>query len=351
MEKKREIEFDILRIIAMLAVIITHVCVSQIHDLSVKSSDFIWLNIIRAAVTWDVPIFVMISGRFFLDPEKLFTLKKLYQKYIKRLVCAFCIWSAIYVVYNLIWGYWAENSIRIIWKECIFQFCTGPYHMWYVFMIVGLYIASPILRKIATDKKLMEYFIILFLIVQCAYQYAVRVPVIDELTTAVMSKTYFYITLGYSGYFVLGYYLYRYGIPKKMERCLLAVTFLLIIFSCIGTTIQSLNEGTLNEFISTYQTPNVIIESCGIYIWGITRFSKVKVSELTKKIINTLGNWGLGIYLCHALILEILCKTGITPTFITPVFGVSIMTVCVFMMSVLVIFCISKIPILKRNMM
>lgn len=351
MEKQREIEFDILRLIATIAVIMTHVCGTQIHDLQVSSSDFVWLNVIRAAVTWDVPIFVMISGRFFLDPNKQFTIKELYQKYIKRLIIAFLIWSFIYTIYYLGWGYLAGNDIRVIWKEAIYQFLTGPYHMWYMFMIIGLYVASPILKKIVNDKKIMEYFICLFMVSQFICQYAVKMPLIDEIATAVVNKAYFHIALGYCGYFVLGYYLYRYGVPKKIEKWLYVSTIVLIGLSCVGTTVQSMQDGVLNEFISTYQTPNVIIESCGIYVFFVKGKFKIKLTEKTEKNIITLGRWGLGIYLCHALVLEIVSKTGITPTFITPVLGVAIMTMVVFVISTLVVYVISKIPVLKRNMM
>lgn len=350
MAKQREVEFDILRFIATIAVIATHVCGSQIHDLAVTTTDFVWLNVIRAAVTWDVPIFVMISGRFFLAPERKCTIKVLYQKYIKHLVVAFGIWSAIYTMYYMLNGYFVGKNIFAMWKEYFFEFLTGPYHMWYIFMIVGLYVASPILRKIAEDKQLMEYFIILFLIAQFVQQYAVRMPLIGNIATTIVGKIYFHIALGYSGYFVLGYYLYRYGFSERITKWLYPVTVILILFSCVGTTIQSMQDGILNEFISTYQTPNVIIESCGIYMFFIKKKVKVQLNEKVKSIFAILGKWGFGIYLSHALMLEILSMTGLTPTFITPIIGVSLMTICVFAMSVFVVWIIEKIPVLRGYM-
>lgn len=350
MLKQRELEFDILRLIATVAVIATHVCGSQIHTLSVTSSDFIWLNIIQSAITWDVPIFVMISGRFFLDPEKKKSLRTLYQKSIKHLVIAFLIWSAIYTGYYILMGR-VDNDNVFMWKEYIYEFVTGPYHLWYIFMIVGLYVASPILRKITEEKQLMEYFIILFLVAQFLQQYGTRLPLIGVIVTAILGKTYFHIALGYAGYFVLGYYLYKYGVPSKLEKWIYTLTILLIVFSCVGTSLDSLHGGELNEFLSTYQTPNIIIESCGIYVFFIKHVAKIQFSNIAKKGLALFGRWGLGIYLSHALMLELLCKTGLTPTTFTPLFGVLVMTVCVLIMSIVLVAGLDRVPILKKYMM
>lgn len=350
MVKEREIEFDILRLIATIAVIATHVCGCQIHSLTVTSSDFIWLNIIRAAITWDVPIFVMISGRFFLDPEKKKSLSTLYQKSIKHLVVAFLIWSAIYTGYYMLMGWLGGGNSLSMWKEYVYEFVTGPYHLWYIFMIVGLYVASPILRKIAEEKQLMEYFIVLFLVAQFLEQYGRKLHLAGAFVTGILGKAYFHIALGYAGYFVLGYYLYKYGVSEKIKKWLYVLAPVLIVFSCLGTTLDSIRGGELNEFFSTYQTPNVIIESCGIYLL-LTKKIKIQLKEKAKKIVSTLGEYGLGIYFCHALMLEILSKTGLEPTFVTPVIGVSIMTICVFLMSVFVVSLICKVPMLKKTMM
>lgn len=349
--EKRQTEFDVLRLMATIAVIMTHVCGSEIHDISVTSSDFVWLNIIRAAITWDVPIFVMISGRFFLDSKRDLSIKVLYQKYIKRLIISFAIWSALYSVYYVT----STRSIGlgnapIEYKKYIFEFLTGPYHMWYIFMLVALYIVSPILRKIAENKTIMEYFIILFLISQFIQQYMIKMPGIGNIVNTIWGKTYFYMTLGYTGYFVLGFYLYRYGIPQKMEKILYIITVVLICFSCVGTTIQSVEKGALDEFISTYQTPNVIIESCGIYLFVIKRKVGRNFKSGIKSILEKLGRWGLGIYLSHALMLEIISISGITAIFIHPIIGVLLMTACVFAMSVFIVYILQKVPVLRKYM-
>lgn len=349
-KKKRQIEFDVMRVVAMFAVIVTHTCGVVIHDLSVNSSEFIVLNIIRAAITWHVPLFVMISGRFFLDPDKNISISDIFRKYISHIVIAFVIWSAIYTAYYM-WQAWISGeNIFSMWKQFVYQFITGPYHMWYVFMIIGLYIATPILRKITQDKKLMEYFIIIFILSQFLVLYATKMPVIGETLTAVLDKSNFHISLGYCGYYILGYYLYRYGIPEKFEKAMYVITVLLIVFCCVGKTLHSIYDGEENALISKYLTPNIIIESCGVYLFFMKKFGKIKMTSRVETLFIKLGKWGFGVYLSHAIVLEILTLLGMNPLFAFP-FGVIIMSVCTFVLSALLTFIIDKIPILKKYMM
>ena len=153
MIKQREIELDILRIIALLAVISVH-CTGMGHTDAVPMSDPAKqvLVFFDSIVTWQIPIYIMISGRFFLDPNRMVTKERLL-KAIWRIVIAFIVWDTIYQLYYIVSGTYSGLN----WKGIISEALTGPYHFWYMFMIAGLYAITPFLRKIAADKKLSEY--------------------------------------------------------------------------------------------------------------------------------------------------------------------------------------------------
>ena len=72
----REIELDLLRILAMLAVIIVHIGAGETDTLSHTDINWKILTFFGAVMTWQIPCFVMISGRFFLDPERTVTVKE-----------------------------------------------------------------------------------------------------------------------------------------------------------------------------------------------------------------------------------------------------------------------------------
>lgn len=70
---KRETELDILRLLAILAVIAMHAGGNQYLSPNFNSNHH---SMFVASIVWCVPVFFMISGRFFLDPSRDVTIKK-----------------------------------------------------------------------------------------------------------------------------------------------------------------------------------------------------------------------------------------------------------------------------------
>lgn len=60
---------DLLRVTAMLAVIVLHLAGSQLGNVPVGSVEFHVLNAYGGLTHWCVPVFVMLSGMFLLDPK------------------------------------------------------------------------------------------------------------------------------------------------------------------------------------------------------------------------------------------------------------------------------------------
>ena len=92
-------------------------------------------------MTWQIPIFVMILGRFFLDPERMVTIKKV-KSAILRLCIAFVVWNVIYQLFYIITG--LNSSLN--WKGIIVQSVQGPYHFWYI------YADRPVFAYTVTSK-------------------------------------------------------------------------------------------------------------------------------------------------------------------------------------------------------
>ena len=346
--KKRETELDILRLMATLAVILTHVCGGPIKTLSILDVDWQILNCFRAAITWDVPVFVMISGGIFLNPRKELSLKVLYCKYIKRLVVAFAFWSAIFQTYYAVYTT-HTSSVTLNWKGFLSEFLIGPYPFWYLFMLAGVYATIPFLKKITTDKKLTEYFLVLFFAFQVMLCYGQALPGIGYTVSSILGKMDFTFAIGFVGYFVLGYYLKAYDISKKVEYTLYALGIMLVPLCCYVTTKQSIINMEYTETFSKYLMPNIIIESAAIYTFFVKRVSKINFSERTVKIFSKLTEYGFGVYLVHALINELVGLTGWTAVTISPFISVPLLTIIVYGISLIATILIRKIPLIGKN--
>ena len=147
----RNISLDLLRIVATLAVVMLHTAKRVWYNIPVSTSGWYVSNIYLSAVRWAVPVFVMISGALFLTRE--IDIKKLYRTNILRMVTAFIFWSLFYA-----WLWWMEGLDA---KEAVKLFIQGNFHLWFLPMIMGIYMALPILKKITESKNLTRYFLLL----------------------------------------------------------------------------------------------------------------------------------------------------------------------------------------------
>ena len=170
--RERKVYLDVLRTLAIFSVVVIHVAANNWYSVDVASLDWQVFNVADSLVRWSVPMFVMISGELFLDPSRELPIRKLYSKNVLRIVIAFIVWSVAYVLFGL----YVTDSIHTK-SEIFAHFVKGEYHLWFLWMIVGLYIVPPILRHGTSSPKATRYFVIIALI------FSFCIPTIEEIAT------------------------------------------------------------------------------------------------------------------------------------------------------------------------
>ena len=337
--EKRQIELDVLRIIAMYAVVMVHACGMGTGNLSLNNVNRCILTYLSASLTWSIPVFVMISGRFFLDPERKVSIHRI-KKAIMRLCIAFMVWDVVYQFYYIITGVYSNLN----WKGVIVQLIQGPYHFWYMYMLVGVYLLIPFLQKITREKWLMEYFIILFLVFEFLANYGPLLPVFGGALSTISEYISFYFALGYSGYFIAGYYLYKYPLSKKFEILIYIIGFLFWVSAAGLTVLKSIYFGKHDELFIKFLMPNMAIVSFAIYTFFVKRVSKLRLSQSQVFLISKISQYSAGIYYIHALVLEILTLAGFTSVTISPIIMVPLISLLAIIISSIIICAIRKIP-------
>lgn len=144
MEKKRYFEYDILRILACFCVIMIHAAVfDQATMYKSTSWEYQWINIWGVFSRWAVPAFVMLSGMMILPKADESSIKQLMWRRVFRMLLVYVVWSAVYSAYNvyILNQVYAPTKLKTFIDGCF----SGELHMWYIPMIAGLYIASPLL--------------------------------------------------------------------------------------------------------------------------------------------------------------------------------------------------------------
>lgn len=338
----RQTELDLLRLIAMMGVIVMHIKLSG----TVPHTQFgsTMYHGIWASVTWCVPVFVMISGRFFLDPARSVSPRKIWKEQLPRIVTAFLFWSAVYQAYYILFG---ESTLN--WKGILSQYLIGPYHMWFLYMIVGLYAATPILRRISEDTSLTKYFLMLFFFAELLKEYGPYLPLVGSTIAYAAEKISLNTVLGFGGYYMLGWYLHRKELTKKQEAAIYTLGILSLCFTVFAASNLPIPVGQKQEFYQQYLKPNIILESAALYTLFVKRVSKARFSEKLSGWISLLAENCFGIYLIHALVNEFLGR-GSWKDAISPFLAVPILVVLIFTISAAIIIPLRRIPFVRKHL-
>lgn len=141
---------DVLRVLATCAVVLMHVLTgaTDVTDASIMPEYRSLLLSVMDLVTWCVPIFLLISGYLFLNPERTLTYPVMIKKYCRRIALAILLFGIPYAASELVV---AERTFRVMMiPEALKMTLTGHTwsHMWYLYLILFLYLITPLLKKV-----------------------------------------------------------------------------------------------------------------------------------------------------------------------------------------------------------
>lgn len=290
--------------------------------------DDYFLGLYKMLCQYAVPVFVLISGCLFLHPQKQINYRILFKKYVKRIALAILVFGLPMCMAEQVF----DGKFDIIKALC--NLLTGHCwdHMWYLYMIIGLYLLTPLVKPFvnnASNKTMLILFGILF--IMCSI-----LPTINGFgikTEGWMSFSNPYILLYLMGFFL-----------AYSEREYLSKTVLLIVAFICAVIIGIKFSMGINEII--YYDPVCICLACVIFLI-FKRF------DIKWKIADFLTPYCFGIYLFHPLFLNVIVKVfHFNPTdYIKACLGAPLMAICVFIMSFILCFLLRKIPLLRSHVL
>lgn len=337
--KKREINYDYLRALSCIAIIMLHVSGSYWGAVDTGNLEFLVMAVYNGLTRFAVPVFIMLSGAFVLDVSKENTITKCLRRFGK-LVLNFYLWSAFFafqgIGIKLLTGKVVTDEL---WKTSLQRFLWGHHHMWFVFLILGFYILVPILRTIVANKSITEYFLLLWI------GFRFIIPTISVwinwyLLDNWIAHLNLNILIGYLGYFILGYYIRKYGVSKKAQWGIYVLGICGLVYSLVQTVIQSRQLG---EVIETFYSPgtwNVLFFSLAVFVF----FGQRKEIHLWEKNITKVAECSFIIYMIHPFFLEKLNMLGITTLSFHYIISIPVLTFGIFILSYVVAMIIKKIP-------
>lgn len=296
--KERVVWVERLRIAAMLSVVMLHVLSKGISTMEVNTMEWEIYNAGRCFVKWGVPVFVMISGNFLLEKKET-TAQELKGK-IGHIFWVLVFWLCVYAGVSMFNYYLSHGTLnRTAAHGAVQILCFGYSHLWYLYMLLGLYVVLPFLRKL-TDKKLIEYYIILFVFFNVFYN------ILQNVELDIASDLLKFINLfqirnmsGFTGYLFLGYYLCHFEISKILKKVIYVCGILDFPISIFLTRIH---EG--NYFI-TDGNFSVVNFSTAVFVFLLHKeyVSNLENSQRKRMMVEKLSMLSFGIYLVHPAIL------------------------------------------------
>jgi len=382
-KKPHLVWIDCARWIAMFLVVVCHACdpFNCAPD-SVSNPEFlrwgaIWGSLLRPSV----PLFVMITGALLL-PVREPTLGQFYKKRLPRVLFPFLIWSVIYTLSPWIFSLLSDsaevaknltttffpysgfmnggNGPETTLVSALKTLATVPFsfnyfsvHLWYVYMLIGLYLYLPIFS--AWVEKASEKSKFIFLGIWGA---TLLLPYANVFLTPLLpfGEGYlfgtcswnafglFYAFAGFNGYLLLGHVVANFAQKISLKKTLalalpifVAGTLLTFagffwvrlagsldnpaVFNALGgndglsgalasaaqslagtdaaqisAIAESFRREPMVELFWTYCSLNVVLSSFALFLI----IAKIHIAEgrLTR-FLATLGKLGFGVYLVH----------------------------------------------------
>lgn len=341
-KSKRIAYFDFLRVFATFAIMIQHIDPYGSRDPS--TAEYRVRLIFDLLTRCGVPLFLMISGALFLGSES--SIKRIYTHNIFRIVAAFAFWSALYaVVRTVIFGYGTINMV--------IEFFFGHYHMWFMFLIIELYIFTPILRKVVSSWKTGKYLLIILLV------YASLIPMLTNSVTLVSSKLGDLVGRTFQGYFrnkfhmgvfyfVLGYYLSKCQLTVCRRRWIYAMGVLGLLISGFGSyALAKIGVAELPLLNNYYIT--IVAFTSAVFVFARSHCSFDRMKGWAVSFILKLSKYSFGAYLVHALVLEMIDHyIGYEVFQIGPIFSLLLLFLNVCVVSFAISAIINHIPFIKK---
>jgi len=315
----------LLRIVGILCVVLLHMK-SYFH---MESSDVLSrqvLSVVYACCFWAVPAFVVLSGYHVISNLDTIDVGEYYRKRVARLAAKAFFWGAFFTLVCSVIGHgmssWWHDWLR----------CRPFFHLWFVFMLVGLYALAPICSKALANVYVMAGAVVV----------QVFVMVNPVLFDSPFWQCPALISLPYVVPFLLGGLVARCRIGRRLGRISVVVSvnyFAIVAFVW-------LNDGKLGFY--------PVCHYLGFFglmggLSAVVSLLYVGKSFSPKACIRLfrVSRLVFGVYVVHPLVMTALLKV-FPLAFSSGAFGVALGWACVCLASFVLVALMLKVPLLRR---
>ena len=330
-DEKREIWLDWLRVTACFMVMATHSCepfyLGGEGSLILTKADALWVSILNVIPRAAIALFIFTSS--YLQFPLHYSAGEFFKRRAKRILVPFIFWS---LVYAFVWGEPVQNLKDLIWN---FNYAAG--HLWFVYMLIGVYLIMPLLSPWAekVGKRELQVYLAIWLfttLIPLIRQWvggpapvmygpsgipnAARYPLWGEASWNAYGV--FYYLSGFIGYLLLGLY-FRIFVGRLSWGRTLAIAipsflagFAICHFGFLGRVAADAHgvfpvEGPVG-LAALWEGPwlNDTFGVALMTLGWILVFRKIETGgRFYERVLLPVSKASYGMYLCHMLLLGI----------------------------------------------
>ena len=311
--KSRKLSYDVIRIVAVCMVLMVHVSGYMVlYHTDPTSREFVVGNIFNGISRAGVPLFLMLTGALLLNEDKAFNPKTFYKTSFVWMALLLVGWTVAYgafyaIAFPLLHHQavdWSGVPLSM-WNYAI-RLPTMYPHLWYLFMVVGLYLMIPVLRLFVKreNKNYILGIILAFVLVKLLpVTFAIFTRNSSTTLAMIVDKFHLEPVTGFLGYVLTGWYITNVKLIKPLRRTLYLLALLAVITAIL--TVQN-NIQTDSAVRSWFYEPLTLPS----FLYGLGLFVLLEdwcgKRQTKSRFVKMLSKNAFGVYIIHAFWMEML---------------------------------------------
>jgi surface polysaccharide O-acyltransferase-like enzyme len=297
-EKARSIQYiNRLRILAIYAVVTAHVAMGLTMRMRPFTTNWwlgCWLFYIAHAA---IPIFVMISGALLLGNERQESAMEFYKRRLYRAGIPLVFWTIIYLIVRQV-----VDGEHLTTRSIAALILTGDpyYHLWFLYMIAGLYLVTPVLRtfvRLASQRDRLFVIVVILLLANVYFQ--------TDVLLWNNHRSIFTMFIPFIGYYLCGYEL-RLIDPKKIPTGFPSLTVMVsaIYLVAFAPVFLDRQGGVGVRYLFDFFSLPMVFLSIAIFWAAYLHDTTARPPDgFRKRAVEWVASTTLGIYVLHPLVL------------------------------------------------
>ena len=289
--KERVSQFSYIKAAACFAIVLLH-CFNNArvyHGEVLTEGQITAAFAACSALMWAVPCFLMVTGALLLDRDRVIPLSKLFGRYIKRMVIALVVFTAIFTVIRHDPS--AGTSLASEFAEgLLFNHCMA--YLWYLYMMIAIYLLMPLFKAVvnrATDGQLAILTAVLLVI--CSV-----LPLASYL--GIDAVLYIPTWIVYGAYLFIGFLLYRHNMDARLAAVILVVCTIAMPLLTVKLAPTDIDPTDL----TAYNSPLTVMQSAAVFSLML------RIKRKAGRLIQEIDRCSFGIYLIHMIFIRLTMK-------------------------------------------